>query len=321
MSIESPLFFRPLTLDCLPAIHAAMRNAERLCDRTAVILYMWAEQLDTQIAFRENMIFLRSRWGGRTVYSFPLGEIDLARAVELLRLDAASREEALTFVSLSSRDAAALTDLLGGIPTSDDTWSDYLYRADALAELAGRDYHTPRNHLNRFLNAYPNYVYQPITPALFDEVAQFAADHRAAAELSPAAEREADASARALTALPALHAAGLPLFGGVLRAEGEDSPIIGFSLGEKIGDTLFVHIEKGNITYPGVYPMLIRELSRMAREAGVVYLNREEDDGEPGLRRAKQAYRPCHMIEKYALVYPSAAPVADGQEKGAIPCC
>lgn len=87
------------------------------------------------------------------------------------------------------------------------------------------------------------------------------------------------------------------MFGGVLFAGGS---IAGFSLGEIVHDTLYTHIEKADVSVKGSYQMLTNQFS--ARFGGeVAYINREDDAGDEGLRRAKEAYHPIRLLKKYIV--------------------
>ena len=90
----------------------------------------------------------------------------------------------------------------------------------------------------------------------------------------------------------------LPISGGVITVEGT---VVGFAVGEVIGDTLYVHIEKADIRYSGVYQLLVREYAAHCAAEGLAYINREDDAGDPGLRQSKLAYRPCGMVDKYSI--------------------
>ena len=298
--------FSPLTIDHLPLVLAYTRALPgRICDRTAGILYMWAEQLDTCLAEVNGMLLLRSVWEGRTVYACPAGDGDIRTAIAACRADAEGRGTPLCFASLTPEDADRISAAVGAAcpRETDEGWSDYLYAADALASLEGRAYHGPRNHTNRFCAQYPDYSYTPLTPDQLPAVEEFYAAHRArtAESAVPSALAEAQAAAHLLTLYPALLTGGAPLLGGILRVGGE---IVGFSLGEILGDTLFVHIEKANTAFTGVYPMLVREFARLGVSLGLHHINREEDDGHPGLRRAKQAYHPSALLNKLVLLCP-----------------
>lgn len=300
---QSQPAFVPLSAACAPQIIAYARAASgRLCDKTAGNLFMWARQNETHYARFAGMDLLRSRWDGRLIYACPSGDGDFAAAIEAIAADAQAHGEPLVFASLTAEEADRIAALRGGTRRTDLAWSDYLYPADALAALAGRAYHGPRNHINSFLSAYPEHTVSPLTQDDLPAVGAFFAEQRIAADDgTPSAAAEAEAAADMLDLYPALRDAGAPLCGCVLRIDGE---IAGFSIGEVLGDTLYVHIEKGNPACRGVYPMLVREFARMGLAAGASLINREEDDGNPGLRRSKQAYRPSALLDKYMLLCP-----------------
>ena len=87
----------------------------------------------------------------------------------------------------------------------------------------------------------------------------------------------------------------LGLKGGVLKADGK---IVAFTVGEPVSDDTFVvHIEKAFADIDGAYPMINQQFVQhecMEYE----YVNREEDTGAEGLRKAKLSYRPAFLEEK-----------------------
>jgi hypothetical protein len=87
---------------------------------------------------------------------------------------------------------------------------------------------------------------------------------------------------------------------GVLRVNGK---IAAFTLGEIFGDTLFVHIEKANHEIAGaseaINRMFVNDI--LTQHPELVYANREEDLGDPGLRQVKRAYNPVMMIQRYEM--------------------
>ena len=86
--------------------------------------------------------------------------------------------------------------------------------------------------------------------------------------------------------------------GGILRVDGK---IVGLSMGEIVRDTLFIHIEKANTELSGVYQKLVQCFAREFVNEDVRYINREEDVGDPGLRKSKMSYRPLKLLEKYTV--------------------
>ena len=92
----------------------------------------------------------------------------------------------------------------------------------------------------------------------------------------------------------------LGLRGGLLRVNGE---IVAFTIGEPVNeDTFVVHIEKAFPEIQGAYPMINQQFVTNACQE-YQYINREEDTGAPGLRKAKQSYRPVFMVDKGSVTF------------------
>ena len=79
--------------------------------------------------------------------------------------------------------------------------------------------------------------------------------------------------------------------------------MVGFSIGEIVGDTLIIHVEKALIEYQGVYPTLFNSFVKYVGEINpnLNYVNREDDSGDAGLRKSKLQYKPTHMVNKYLV--------------------
>ena len=92
----------------------------------------------------------------------------------------------------------------------------------------------------------------------------------------------------------------LELRGGVLWAGGR---VVAFTLGEKLNDETFVvHIEKAFADVQGAYPMINQQFL-IHEAAEFPYVNREEDAGSEGLRKAKLSYHPAFLVEKGVVTY------------------
>jgi uncharacterized protein len=78
-----------------------------------------------------------------------------------------------------------------------------------------------------------------------------------------------------------------------------DEKIEAFTFGEMINeDTAVIHVEKGNPDIKGIYPVINQEFCQNTWQ-GVKYINREEDMGIEGLKKAKESYYPVMLIEKF----------------------
>jgi hypothetical protein len=86
--------------------------------------------------------------------------------------------------------------------------------------------------------------------------------------------------------------------GGAILINGK---VEAFTLGEPLNrDTVVIHIEKANPAFEGLYT-LINQAFVEHQWAEYTYINREQDLGEEGLRKAKESYFPHHMINKYIV--------------------
>lgn len=95
------------------------------------------------------------------------------------------------------------------------------------------------------------------------------------------------------------HRQSLGLEGLLLRVNGE---IAAMTLGSPLSETVFdVHFEKALDCYEGAYAAINRAFARYIRDKypAAMYLNREDDMGLEGLRKAKLSYNPACLHEKY----------------------
>lgn len=172
--------------------------------------------------------------------------------------------------------------------------SDYVYLAQDLINLSGRKYHRKKNHLNRFLKNYP-FEYRELDIELvecFLEMQEKWCQIKECFE-KPHLLSEDYAVREALT-----HFGELDYRGGAILI---NSNVEAFSLGEPLNNhTAVIHIEKANPEIPGLYSA-INQLFCSNSWADMKEINREQDLGEQGLRRAKESYYPHHMVNKYTV--------------------
>jgi uncharacterized protein len=171
---------------------------------------------------------------------------------------------------------------------------DYVYRTEDLIHLAGRKYHAKRNHLNKFMRSY-RFAYEPLAPSHIPACLQLTDNwcqwRRCNDELNLVGEWDAIRDALQ-------HFDELPTEGGVILL---DHRVEAFALGELLNDeTAVIHIEKANPEIPGMYALINQQFCEH-RWSQVRYVNREQDLGEVGLRKAKLSYHPDHLVEKYRV--------------------
>jgi hypothetical protein len=170
---------------------------------------------------------------------------------------------------------------------------DYMYLSEELAALQGKKFHAKRNHINNLLKAH-TFEYRAYTDADYYECIAL---HRKWMEHkgdNPEDNEELVVIERALKNLEVLE-----LMCGLLFIDGK---LEAFSIGEIAGcDMAIIHLEKANPDIQGAYALINREFVRH-EFMGVKYINREEDMGIEGLRRAKLSYNPVFLLEKFDCV-------------------
>ena len=285
-------------------VDALLAQADyRGCDYNFTNLFVWSRAYGQEIAQVNG--FLVTHLCGRMgcSYMYPAGSGDLAAAIDILAREADERRQPLRLVCLTTRQMEELDRLMPGrfAYEADRDGFDYLYDIDRLADLTGKKLHAKRNHINRFMDNNPSWVYEEITPQTLPECLEMDKEwyRRSMVREGAAEERDLGDEGIALRiAMDHYHALGLE--GGLIRVYGE---VVAFTMGDRLNsDTYDVHFEKAYGELQGAYAMINREFARWvrAKHPNVRYLNREDDMGVEGLRKAKESYYPDRMVEKYA---------------------
>ena len=281
------------------------RGNYRGCDYNFTNLYVWSRAYNQRIARVDD--FLVTHVCGRLgcSYMYPAGSGDIAAVIRALEADAAEKGEPLRLVCLTPRQMAELEEFFPGrfAYTADRDGYDYLYEVERLAELGGKKLHAKRNHIHRLDEACPGWTWAPLTQA--DIPACLAMD---AAWHQDALTRETvrglstlDDEHRAL-GLALEHLPALGLEGIVLRWQ---DTLLGFTLGAPLTETIFdVHFERARGEIQGAYPAVNRSFARYIRQKypHIRYLDREDDMGLPGLRKAKLSYAPDYLQVNFSAV-------------------
>lgn len=301
---EGLLAYKPLALMDRAVLEPYIQAQEfENSELTFADMYIWRKSWRVEWAIALGALFMRMRMPGKCLM-YPVMPLDgrLTRAqLELAVGDmrSAGWRPVMTSVGEGYLQRVREAMPLGWRELELEDFEDYVYRAQDLITLKGRNYHGKRNHLARFMRAYEGrYVYRPLRACdmaeclrLWDRwYAERVGGMDDGERLAAAQEREMVAEA-----FGAMHLLGLR--GGVVEVDGS---MAGFTLGERERDTLLVRLEKALDQYEGIYAFINREFAEHGFE-GVRWINREEDMGIPGLRRSKQSYYPDHMVKKYQL--------------------
>ncbi len=288
--------FKPVALSDKELYETYLSESDkRGCEFSFANLYLWGKQ---NFAHLHGQILIFSQFGRVRIYPYPVGNGDKKAAIEAILADARERGSRLRITGLSD---AAMNELETLFPgrfrfQCNEGSSDYVYDINDLADLKGKKYHAKRNHLNRFAEAFPHYRVEPLVENNLSRVKQMAEDWyttRLAEDPDGDFHFERDALQKALRDYRALEMEGLVLL------DGEE--VLAFTLASRLSrDTFDVHFEKARANVQGAYAAINCHLARHIREKypEVHYLDREEDMGIEGLRKAKLSYYPHHRIQK-----------------------
>ena len=282
------------------------RSDYRGCEYNFTNLFAWKDTYHHKVARLDDFLVVHLCGGLGCSFLYPAGSGDRRAVIEALRADSEEHGQPLRLVCLTREQTQELEELFPGrfrFESDRDGW-DYLYEIDRLADLGGKKLHGKRNHINRFLDNNPTWVYEPITPDSLNECLEMDKEwyRRSMIREGAVEERDLGDEGRALR-LAIEHYHDLGLEGGLIRVYGE---VVAFTMGDMLSsDTYDVHFEKAYGELQGAYAMINREFARWVREhhPNVRYLNREDDMGVEGLRKAKESYYPDLMVEKYSAVW------------------
>ena len=289
--------FKKLCAEDLPRFqnHLSLCN-RRGCEYSFANLCMWGRQ---RAAFVGDFLVLFSQFDRRSVYPFPLGHGDIKPVLDAIIHDARKRGLPCYLSSMTQEDCTLLEQLYPGqfrFHTDRDNY-DYVYRIEDLATLKGKRYQSKRNFANRFWSNHPDAKLlpmdehtQPLAQQMVEQwfLAKESADPLADFHL------EKLALERAFQRREALGLEGLVLV--------EDGKCIAMTMGSPLSDNTFdIHFEKALDGYDGAYATINQGFARylLGKHPNVEYLNREDDLGIEGLRKAKLSYHPDHLAEKH----------------------
>lgn len=267
----------------------------RGCEYSFANLYLWGSQ---QVAFLHGCVAFFSHFSGRSVYHYPIGNGDKRVVLELILQDAKERGIPCRITNVLEEDRKELESWFPGkflFHTNRDSF-DYLYAVQDLAELKGRKFQKKRNHVNRFLAEHPNYRVEPLNCQTLGPAQCMVNDwYTKRIQEDPHGDYllENLAMARAFRVYEGLGMESLVLLDG--------DEVLGVTMGSRLSDNTFdIHFEKAREDVEGAYAAINREFTRYLgmKYPDLVYLDREDDLGLEGLRKAKLSYNPAVLLEK-----------------------
>jgi hypothetical protein len=292
-----PLFpeFRKLRINDGPVFHKLFQDYPPvISEYTFTNLFAWMHEYDFQISRRGDLLLVLTKTCGKGGLYPPIGRFEGKEVFSILK-DVIEKKVGDHFHCADERIAASLSSFSPNLLVEEEPDQfDYVYSRDDLVNLAGNRFHDKKNLLRQFERKY-DAGFEPLTVATIEEALKF--EHSwcktRECEKDPKLSREQCAIYNMLSYFEILR-----LSGAAVRFEGK---IIGITMGEPLNDdTYVVHVEKADDSFRGIY-QFINQRFAASIDPKYKWINREQDLGIPGLRRAKQSYNPARMGKKYTI--------------------
>lgn len=280
-------------LDLLKKYLPAYANGD--CDLSLVSLL--SRGMASQFRFAEfqgTHLILEQKLDNQTVFSMPIGQSAAPQALfdELAAL-AKEKHHPLRFFGLIDADQSVLAQAYPHrelfAENNPDRW-DYVYACSDFVRLEGSHFHGKRNFVKRFFKACPEAKFEVYSNDLLEPCLTFLNEWYEGREMTDSLRLERGCIEKVLKNWDRL-----PVYGGVLH---DNERLLGLTYGARSApDVLAVHVEKATRSVPGAYPALSQAFAQ-SLPLCIEYLNREEDLGIAGLRKAKQDWHPIAQLKK-----------------------
>jgi len=257
-------------------------------------MFAWKDYLNMQYAEICGFLVVTFRDGSGNYKTYmPYGDGNLKDCTQALCNHFSQFGQKLKIISANEEMAKTLKEIYPEIKVKENIdFEDYVYTSESLINLSGKKLHSKKNHLNTFKNTY-NYTYRKMTENDFDECLNLGKKLMIQKNSKDSLDYKME-----LKSMEVIfeHFNDLELCGGLITI---DDKIAAFSVGEKLNDNCaLIQIEKADTQYKGIYVAINNEFVKN-EWSNFEFVNREEDMGIEGLRKAKLSYRPHHMVKKY----------------------
>ena len=252
--------------------------------------FLWQDYFKPQYLLHNNTLtVLSGKSSPVPFHTFPLGDGSVKETMMLLRDFFLSQYNSYIVRGITEKTKALIEDAVPGMFEFEEKRSmgDYVYNTDDLIHLAGKKYHSKRNHVNRFESSY-NWAYSKIDKTNLKQCAEFVND--ITIKRNPDPTNEINAMNRLFS-----NYFSLGVTGACLTVDGQ---IVAVTVGERLFDTALIQVEKADTSFDGAYAAINRMFLKN-EFSDCRYVNREEDMGNEGLRKAKMSYHPAFIYTKY----------------------
>ena len=282
--------FRKLTVDDKKLFQSYIDKNDLGWEYNFATVFLWDVNDTMMMAAEDGILFIYNTFYNSIVFMPPYmkNDYDFLKAVG--KISEYAREKKIVYRLRGLRpEQAALLDETKFLTASSRNDYDYIYNSDDLKYLRGKAFHSKRNFVTRFENTY-NYTVSDYTPEDYDGLMALYEIWKDESSHSTL-EVEKKAVERALK-----YHKQLDLRIAVIKVDGKYA---GFSV-SSIECNGIVHtiFEKGLTEYVGIYQAINKFAAQRYFPDGT-FVNRQEDMGIEGLRRAKLSYNPVILYEKH----------------------
>ena len=289
------LEFQKLTYRAVPLLKGYLDRCDyRITGYSVTCKMMWDEFYHAEYCFACGCLIFKNTIFGKVFFNYPApfapdaDEISALREIESYCVE---KYLPLAYMDIPQEKIAVFSDRYRFMTLSDSrNYEDYLYNAEDFRTFFGKKYAGQRNHVHKFSALYPTARYCAFLSEDKPKIDLF---------LDEFLEQDASEGKKKETELARKLLMNIPLEEFYVGGYVLDGKIISLSFGTKMGDTLFVHVEKALRSYEGVYTATAKAFA--TAEPDAVFVNREDDSGTRGLRVSKMQYHPQKLVKKFLV--------------------
>ena len=297
------LKFKKLTQENIKKIQKYTVNSKYpLCDYSGGVIFTWYSTYNPTFAIFDDTLILKFGEKNNERFMLPLGK-NIEGALLEIEKYALEKETPLVFMCVSDDNLKILNDRFGeNIEYSfNRNFSDYIYDIEEMKIFSGKKFSGQRNHINAFKKLYFDYKYKKITKKDIPKIHAFLKEYDKQYPIKRKMEKkELEFTYKYLELLFKSN-----MFGGYIEYNGE---VVSMAIGEYVGDMLVIHIEKALLKYRGAYPLTYNEFVKNNYKEGILWVDRQDDSGDMGLRISKTQYKPVRLENKNYVTVKSAMP-------------
>ena len=295
--------FKKITPQDMPEIWKYLQSEPgRTTDFSYGGVLMWVDYFNYEYSICNETLFIKGAVENdlsKPAFSLPVGKLPLYESIKLLKEYCDFHNIDLEFSAVPEYALGDMKALSPSMVEELADWGDYLYDASPLATLKGKKMSKKRNHVNQFVARYSDWKAVALTPENSEDAMAFMDVFDKEGDSTEMAEAERVLS-RFL--IDMIKCGDKNLEGMILYADGK---VAAYTIGDRKGDTLFIHVEKATRAVIGSYEMINYMFAKYQTEKHpeILYINREDDAGDIGLRMAKESYHPKEILKKYNIIF------------------